>query len=337
MFGSGILDLVIGLIFIYFIVSLICSAIREIFANTLNLRFHFMRKWAAQALNESLGAKLMNHRLVRVKDTAKSAFSRWITTLTGFNLSKSSYIPKDIFSSALLDILKQEVGENGKPYNLQELRDKVLAASSEIPEDLKRVFQQYAEEAVDIDGFKQKIENWFDHSMNGLKEVYRQWSQFWIFVIALFVTIGLNVDSIAISKYLYENPEERKAFADFASNIAQDSVYAKKVAKIRSAELNPDQDTTIRDGDTILLNIQLNLEEIEEYKALIEGKNLPLGWPDGIEEAFTGDSQKDLPKKLPGWIITIFAVSVGAPFWFDLLKKVANLRASVQNSSTTSK
>ena len=29
-----------------------------------------------------------------------------------------------------------------------------------------------------------------------------------------------------------------------------------------------------------------------------------------------------------GWVITIAAISLGAPFWFDLLGKVANLRGS---------
>jgi hypothetical protein len=29
-----------------------------------------------------------------------------------------------------------------------------------------------------------------------------------------------------------------------------------------------------------------------------------------------------------GWLITAFAVSLGAPFWFDLLNKFVNIRAS---------
>ena len=29
-----------------------------------------------------------------------------------------------------------------------------------------------------------------------------------------------------------------------------------------------------------------------------------------------------------GWLITAFAVSMGAPFWFDLLNKFVNIRAS---------
>ncbi len=29
-----------------------------------------------------------------------------------------------------------------------------------------------------------------------------------------------------------------------------------------------------------------------------------------------------------GWLLTIAAISLGAPFWFDLLSKISHLRAS---------
>jgi hypothetical protein len=48
---------------------------------------------------------------------------------------------------------------------------------------------------------------------------------------------------------------------------------------------------------------------------------LPIGW-------------SEFPKRdqwltmALGWLITAFAVSLGAPFWFDLLNKFVNVRAS---------
>jgi hypothetical protein len=32
--------------------------------------------------------------------------------------------------------------------------------------------------------------------------------------------------------------------------------------------------------------------------------------------------------KLLGWLLTALAISLGAPFWFDLLKKVINIRGA---------
>jgi hypothetical protein len=31
---------------------------------------------------------------------------------------------------------------------------------------------------------------------------------------------------------------------------------------------------------------------------------------------------------LLGWIVTVLAISIGAPFWFDLLNKFVNLRSA---------
>ena len=32
--------------------------------------------------------------------------------------------------------------------------------------------------------------------------------------------------------------------------------------------------------------------------------------------------------KLLGWLLTAFAITLGAPFWFDMLKRVINIRGS---------
>jgi hypothetical protein len=52
----------------------------------------------------------------------------------------------------------------------------------------------------------------------------------------------------------------------------------------------------------------------------IEGLQLPVGWgsntPDNVLAA------------VPGWLLTIAALQLGAPFWFDLLSRLARLRGS---------
>ena len=41
--------------------------------------------------------------------------------------------------------------------------------------------------------------------------------------------------------------------------------------------------------------------------------------------------------KLIGWIITILAISLGAPFWFDILNKVASIRSSGTKPASASR
>ncbi len=51
---------------------------------------------------------------------------------------------------------------------------------------------------------------------------------------------------------------------------------------------------------------------------------LPIGWDAGNRP---GDLDGVL-KEIPGWLITIAALNLGAPFWFDLLSRMARLRGS---------
>jgi hypothetical protein len=63
---------------------------------------------------------------------------------------------------------------------------------------------------------------------------------------------------------------------------------------------------------------------------------LPIGWTEESWGAFSdklglGGAQTDpfaLIRTLVGWLITAFAVTLGAPFWFDLLKSFVNIRSS---------
>jgi hypothetical protein len=45
---------------------------------------------------------------------------------------------------------------------------------------------------------------------------------------------------------------------------------------------------------------------------------LPIGW---VKGSFG-------PTTILGWVITALAASLGAPFWFDLLNRFVNVRAS---------
>ena len=54
--------------------------------------------------------------------------------------------------------------------------------------------------------------------------------------------------------------------------------------------------------------------------AQVEQLQLPLGWG--------ANDPKHLYSAIPGWLITIAALSLGAPFWFDLLSRLARLRGS---------
>jgi hypothetical protein len=54
--------------------------------------------------------------------------------------------------------------------------------------------------------------------------------------------------------------------------------------------------------------------------ANVQELQLPVGWGP--------NKPKNLLSAIPGWLITIAALGLGAPFWFDLLSRLARLRGS---------
>jgi hypothetical protein len=65
---------------------------------------------------------------------------------------------------------------------------------------------------------------------------------------------------------------------------------------------------------------QASRDSSQDAVKTVEGLDLPIGWgsnaPDNVGAA------------IPGWILTIAALQLGAPFWFDLLSRLARLRGS---------
>lgn len=317
MFGSGILDLVIGLIFIFFIMSLVCSAIREIFANLRDLRYRHLRDWFKNIFeDDNVCDEIMNHHL--------------IAGLTTKN-KKPSYIPNNIFSTVVFDLFvskwgKKEGAEDdpnttqGLTFDFDELKQAIVN-SKVLKPDLKRILVQFAGESKDLSHFRTRVEVWFDQAMSEAAGTYKQRSQWWILLVAILATVALNVDSVAISRFLYENPEVRENFADLATSFERDSTFK----AIKLSELPMKLDSTSNAGDSLLVKIEVSIEEIKAYKELMTNASLPIGWN---EKTAMAPFTRDWWTRFFGWLMTALAVSMGAPFWFDLLNKLSNLRSS---------
>ena len=71
-------------------------------------------------------------------------------------------------------------------------------------------------------------------------------------------------------------------------------------------------------------------ESLEASDSLLA--SFPVGWGDedpfGIREPVPDWTLGTWLAHLMGWILTAAAVSLGAPFWFDLLGRVAKLRGT---------
>lgn len=289
---SAILNLVIGLIFIYFLVSLLCSTIQEIIANALNMRAENLEKWLKDTFRENnLGEKILNHRLV----DGLTAAGR-----------KASYIPSKVFSGVLLDL----VNDSDKPYTPESLL-KALETTDRVPADFKRKLAQIISETNgNLEFVKAEIEAWFNDAMVRITGTYKKNTQKIIIVISFGVVMALNIDTLRIIQYLYNHPAESAALADRISENIE--------------SLDPKASPEGYDSLSTEEKINVNLEELKTLKAQLEATQVPLGWqqPDGEL------SLSEVVNKILGLLFSIVAGVVGAPFWFDILNKVVSLRSS---------
>lgn len=326
------LDLVIGMVFIYFLLSLVCVSFQELKANWRKERSKDLKKWIEDTFNvkkgyikgQGLGDKLWKNIL--------------IDGLTADGRS-ASYIPKEVFVSALLDEIYYNANDlkNGdcatadtvklpvEPYDFYSLLAAINDPEVCLPEPMQRVLRQaHAESHQNLETFRMRLERWYEMAMDRVTGTYKKNAQRVAFWCALAVTILLNVDSVQLANYLYTNPEEAKRLAD------QAEVYIEKNKSV----------PTIQDRDTkeTIKTIQADLKAIKDLK-------LPLGWEKyewylfkkGFCSKLMETGFSTLLALLPGWILTWLAVSLGAPFWFDMLNKLVNLRAAgkIPNGGTS--
>jgi hypothetical protein len=68
--------------------------------------------------------------------------------------------------------------------------------------------------------------------------------------------------------------------------------------------------------------------QYEQIEKALQSTAVPIGWKNGALYPEQADSYVALVLAGVGWLFTAFAGSLGAPFWFDLLKRFSNLRAT---------
>lgn len=305
----AILDLVIGLIFIYFLLSLACSAVQEIISSILRLRPKILNQWIRDTFSKgNIGEAIVKHKLIDGL-TAKGRMA--------------AYIPSDKFARVLLDIIHhRQFGD--KPYTIDSLRQ-AITATDLLDDDFKRsLLQSIAEASGEVTRVRQQIQAWFDQAMERVSGTYKKKTQTIILCISLVLTGLLNADTIELARYLYENPAVRQSLADRAEQIAHDSTYKEMVNKIKQTKqdtLNPWQN-----ADEAVASINANVAQLKSLKAELDATKLPLGWKNETQNWVI---------KILGLLFTALAVSLGAPFWFDMLNKLVNLRSVGKKPATT--
>lgn len=318
-----ILDVVIGLAFIFLLFSLAVSALNELILSALDKRSDFL----AQALGELLAdrSELETGRL-------KKFFSHGLVdSFSRKAKGKPAYLPSKVFVSALLDMIcPVPAGEERTMAGVAAKINEIRASGDLLGESLAALA---ADCGNDLIAFKASLETWFNHAMERTSGWYKRYTQQWLFWLGLVLAIACDVDAIAISKALSSDPKLRDSVVQQAMAYAtnQASLYFKgnppssRTQESASPGLMQTNQVTASTNSVSSGDVKSQYDSYMRSMADMNATGLPLGWAPSHLSSFAGFGWLLV---ILGWVLTALAGSLGAPFWFDTLNRFINIRGS---------
>jgi len=301
---TALVDVAIGLSLVYLGVSLYVTIVNEIIAQKLQLRGKQLAADLTKLIDDS------NSKEMLAANPALAPFLKSDGKL-------GSFVDPEVVARLLIGAAR--AGQT----TVATMADIVTAIDALPPSGLKTQLQALAKAGSDdVEQFIGTVGHWIDQSLTMMGEVYKQRIKAISFGIGLAAAVVFNIDSLSIATHLYQDKEARRAivavaeqFTDTTSKQAFDTCIALDAeARAKNESCKP-----IRGLVGAVSNGNETFGE------------LPIFWS-------TGDTWRNFVPFMAadgnwgwiihwvGWLITALAVSLGAPFWFDLLNKLVNIR-----------
>ena len=315
-----VLDVAIGMIFLYLLLSLIVTTLQESIASLLRWRSENLYNAIANLLEDkelpgewqSLAIDVYRHPLV-AKLCRGELGAENDTKSFGLKNSRRlpSYLPSRTFAIALLDVLRKKssaLDASGASTVLANARGVVDALP---PGGLKSSLILLVDDAdalgATVEARAQvvstRVEQWFNDSMTRAAGWYKRKAQAWSLGLGLGLAVLLNANSFEVASRLWTDRTLR------ATVVANAQAFHERSAKPPGEATPPPE-----------LPAKLKTQ-------LAELGSLPIGWTRPKWDEFAASDGSGLLKVF-GWLATALAVSLGATFWFDVLGRALQIRGS---------
>jgi hypothetical protein len=380
---AAALEMAVGLVFLYVLLSLIATWINEGIAAVFQLRAKALENAIENLIKdpklltgdyvkkrkkelegktktyETFIGKFYGHPIIKV--LGKEEAVRKDKFIDSFVERKRgpSYIASDTFASVALSIMLDEAqkkieieryrnrGDGNHKENgcskttvddyTQKTGEELAALIAKIPYENAReaLLTFYKNGATTGEKLRAEVEKWFDQEMDRLSGWYKRRAQLFALIIGVVLALALNADTLLVADALYRDPKLRTGVMEYMARSAE--LYEPHgVDAVAAAEPGGGEPTSTPPEEGQAVDIPVD----DIRKALVE-LDYPMGWTTNAprsmlmkeraesagQPGWTGVARGWAGKTL-GWLITALAVSMGAPFWFDLLGKLVNLRSS---------
>jgi hypothetical protein len=290
---SAMFDTAIGLVLMYVILSLGCTVINEYVATWMKLRATMLEESLRKLIDvPNLQADFYNHGLV---DGPRSG-----------QRPHASYMAGATFAMALLGSL-----DPTKP--LPGFAD-VRSSVEHLPDSNIRdtLLTQISAAQGDLEKLRGNIAGWFDDAMARLSGVYKRYLKWLSLAVGLGLAVVINGDTFDVATALWHDDALRAQMVSLGSKVIDETPPAATTATTNAPDVS---------GAEVVAKLQ---------RAEVELRPLPLGWtmsPSFWERSWWLVCWAVIVK-LTGILVTALALSLGAPFWFDVLSKFMNIRGT---------
>jgi hypothetical protein len=293
-FGA-IVNAAIGLMLVYLLLSLVVTAVQEAIASFAQKRGKALEAGLQEMLS-TVDAATGGRTTQLFSDVFNHALIQ-----AGSGSRRPSYIAARNFSSALLDVLTRG---SASPA-IVAVKNTVAALPAGKTQDT--LLALVTEAGGDMDKLRARVESWFDDAMDRVSGSFKRHTQRWVIALGIIIAITMNVNSIEIAATIASSSTAQDALATLETKLAS----------------QPADKLTAADANDLLAKLPV-----------------PIGWT-GTTTTAAKVLQAYNDRKWPagmtwftvltlalGWLITGMAISLGAPFWFDMLQNFVNIRGA---------
>lgn len=162
---------------------------------------------------------------------------------------------------------------------------------------------------TDVETLRTNLEAFYDDTMARVSGWYKRKTQIILLVIGVMLVPAINANTIEIGERLWKDDTVRAAV------LAQAQATA-------SASPTPDagEGTETQTPSEAAQKLDAAADAVDQVAKV----GIPLGW----RGEAVPEGEGEIALAIGGWILTILAISLGAPFWFDTLSRLARLRSS---------
>ncbi|WP_245642615.1 hypothetical protein [Nonomuraea candida] len=335
------MDLALGLVVAFLLLSLLVSGLNEAFVRVLSIRSKFLWAYLRDTLDgadkesgawlparvldvfrvlpfvrdprpahrdEPAPARLGEMPEARTGDSMMNLLYERVREIDHAKRGRTSIadIPPERFAVAVMELAAMENGDIG------EFLKKLRKIDSPLYGHLQGVWDSAQ---GDLDRFRKGVESWFDGEMQRLSMLYRRYVKWVVAVLGLVVTLLFSMDGF-----------------EYAKTLLRDNAYRASVTAV--AEAGPDAYRELRQqctgGDPVPCVTELLSEPalVKMMGQALVSVSIPAEGEPGVHANLAAWWERvSTPSHWPGFLLTYVALLFGAPFWWDVFRRITGIKS----------